>query len=111
MEQLGPIARQQLAEREAALNRIASQHYSLMYRVAYRILRNPQDAEEALHNAWLNLCRAERLPQMDNEAAYLAQAVRREAILVFKKSFAAFTLRSRSSGCMEVRSKNMTIKR
>jgi RNA polymerase sigma factor (sigma-70 family) len=78
-------AQRELDEREAALNRIATEHYGLMYRVAYRILRSPQDAEEALHNAWLNLCRTARLPQMRDERAYLAQAVRREAILLWKK--------------------------
>ena len=71
--------------REAVLNRMAAEHYALMYRVAYRILRRPQEAEEALHNAWLNLCRARQLPDMRDERNYLSQSVRREAIALWKK--------------------------
>lgn len=80
-----PSPQSSLEEREAALNRMAGEHYALMYRVAYRIVRNPADAEEALHNAWLNLCRAAALPEMRDEGAYLAQTVRREAIALLKK--------------------------
>lgn len=81
----GGSAVEAMAAKEARLNRMAAEQYGYMYRVAFRILRNQQEAEEALHNAWVNLCRAARLPEIADERAYVAQATRREAIELLKR--------------------------
>ena len=35
--------------------RIYERYRNLMYHVAYRILRNPQDAEDAVHQAFVSI--------------------------------------------------------
>src|ERR1700761_3965362 len=62
------------ADREAAFARIVAEHASLLYRVAHTVLRQPQDAEDAVQDALLKLYRTGSWREMKNERAFLARA-------------------------------------
>ena len=51
-----------------------------MFRVAYSLLRNVQDAEDAVQEAFLKLYRGEAWRKMDDERAFLARTVWRVAL-------------------------------
>jgi RNA polymerase sigma-70 factor (ECF subfamily) len=51
-----------------------------MFRVAYSLLRSPQDAEDAVQDAFLKLYRGEAWRQMQDEKAFLARTVWRIAL-------------------------------
>jgi len=51
-----------------------------MYRVAYGLLRNAQDAEDAVQEAFLKLYRTGGWLRMENERAFLAKTVWRVAL-------------------------------
>jgi RNA polymerase sigma-70 factor, ECF subfamily len=51
-----------------------------MFRVAYSLLRNIQDAEDAVQEAFLKLYRGEAWRRMENERAFLARTVWRVAL-------------------------------
>ncbi len=82
----GPAAPPVSGERAAAaddLPRLVASHAGLMYRVAYALLRHPQDAEDAVQDALLKLHRggglAGRREDVRDEKAYLARVVWRTA--------------------------------
>jgi RNA polymerase sigma-70 factor (ECF subfamily) len=62
-------------EREAAFAEVVDRHARLMYRVAFSLLRNAQDAEDAVQETLLKLYRGETWRQMDDEKAFLARSV------------------------------------
>ena len=51
-----------------------------MFRVAYSLLRNVQDAEDAVQEAFLKLYRGEAWRKMEDERAFLARTVWRVAL-------------------------------
>ena len=51
-----------------------------MFRVAYSVLRNPHDAEDAVQEAFLKLYRTEGWRRMENERAFLSRTVWRVAL-------------------------------
>lgn len=63
------------------LARVVQTHAAMMYRVAYALLRHPQDAEDAVQDALLKLHRGGGLRSEDvrDEKAYLARTVWRAA--------------------------------
>jgi RNA polymerase sigma-70 factor (ECF subfamily) len=67
-------------DREQVFAGIVERHSRLMYRVAFTLLRNPQDAEDAVQEAFLKLYRGEAWRQMTDEKAYLARTVWRVAL-------------------------------
>ena len=67
-------------EREAAFARIVEEHARFLYRVAYGLLRHPQDAEDAVQDALLKLYRGEAWREMREERAFLARVVWRAAL-------------------------------
>ncbi|SEG14795.1 RNA polymerase sigma-70 factor, ECF subfamily [Bryocella elongata] len=67
-------------DRDSALARIAAEHARLLYRVAYGVLRHPQDAEDAVQDALVKLVRSDRWQAMENERAFLARTVWRTAL-------------------------------
>lgn len=69
-----------LAEREDAFALLVDRHSRLMYRVALSLLRNAQDAEDAVQEAFLKLYRGEAWRQMVDEKAFLARTVWRVAL-------------------------------
>jgi len=66
--------------REAAFARIVGDHARFLYRVAFSLLRHPQDAEDAVQDALLKLYRGESWRAMENERAFLARVVWRCAL-------------------------------
>jgi RNA polymerase sigma-70 factor, ECF subfamily len=66
--------------RELAFGKLVERHARLMYRVAYSVLRNTQDAEDAVQEAFLKLYRGEAWRQMRDEKAFLARTVWRVAL-------------------------------
>jgi RNA polymerase sigma-70 factor (ECF subfamily) len=66
--------------RETLLTRLVHDHARLLYRVAFAVLRNPADAEDAVQDALFKLFRARYLPDLRDERAFLARAVYRTAL-------------------------------
>ncbi len=69
-----------MAAREAFFERVVHQHARLLYRVAHSVLRNPADAEDAVHDALLKLVRSGAWQSITNERAFLARSVWRSAL-------------------------------
>jgi RNA polymerase sigma-70 factor (ECF subfamily) len=67
-------------DREGVFARIVEEHARFLYRVAYSLLRHPQDAEDAVQDALLKLYRGESWRGMQDERAFLARVVWRAAL-------------------------------
>ena len=67
-------------QREEVFASLVARHSQLMFRVAFSLLRNTQDAEDAVQEAFLKLYRGEGWKRMDNEKAFLARTVWRVAL-------------------------------
>lgn len=67
-------------EREQEFSGIVERQARLMFRVAYSRLRNVQDAEDAVQEAFLKLYRGEAWRRMEDERAFLARTVWRVAL-------------------------------
>ena len=59
---------------------LVEQHSCVLYRIALAVLRRPGDAEDAVQEAFLEVCRGDRWERMKDARAYLAQVVWRTAI-------------------------------
>ncbi|CAN5495968.1 RNA polymerase sigma factor [soil metagenome] len=66
--------------RDRAFAALVERQSGLMFRVAYALLRNAHDAEDAVQEAFLKLYRGEAWRRMDNEKAFLARTVWRVAL-------------------------------
>lgn len=66
--------------REDVFARIVSEHGRFLYRVAYSVLRQAQDSEDAVQDALLKLYRGESWRRMQNERAFFARVVWRAAL-------------------------------
>jgi RNA polymerase sigma-70 factor (ECF subfamily) len=75
-----PVDNASPQDRDAAFTRIVEEHARFLYRVAYSLLRQPQDAEDAVQDALLKLYRGESWRQMQDERAFLARVVWRTAL-------------------------------
>jgi len=69
-----------VAEREATFAGLVERHSRVMFRVAFSLLRNAQDAEDAVQEAFLKLYRGEAWRRMEDEKAFLARTVWRVAL-------------------------------
>ena len=67
-------------EREQEFSGIVERQARLMFRVAYSLLRNVQDAEDAVQEAFLRLYRGDGWRRMEDERAVLAREVWRLAL-------------------------------
>ena len=67
-------------DRQATFARLAMEHARFLYRVAWTVLRQAEDAEDCVQEALLKLYRGEGWRQMTNERAFLASVVWRLAI-------------------------------
>ena len=67
-------------ERNEAFAELVARHSRLMFRVAYGLLRNAHDAEDAVQEAFLKLYRGEAWRAMEDEKAFLARTVWRVAL-------------------------------
>ena len=72
--------------RESAFVSLVDRHTRLMYSVAFLLLRNVQDAEDAVQEAFLKLYRGKAWQQMNDEKAFLARTVWRVALDRLPKS-------------------------
>ncbi|WP_263374587.1 RNA polymerase sigma factor [Granulicella aggregans] len=68
------------AEREATFAGLVERHSRVMFRVAFSLLRNAQDAEDAVQEAFLKLYRGDAWRRMEDEKAFLARTVWRVAL-------------------------------
>ena len=66
--------------RDAFFTRLVHEHSRLLYRVAYSVLRNPEDAEDTVGDALLKLIRSDGWRGITNERAFLARTVWRMAL-------------------------------
>lgn len=64
-----------VSARERAFAALVDRHAALMYRVAFSLLKNPQDAEDAVQETLLKLFRGEAWRAMEDERAFLARSV------------------------------------
>ena len=69
-----------MTDRQQLLADLAARHSRLLYRVAYSLAGNPQDAEDAVQDTFLKLLKLEILPDMQDERAYLSRAVWRAGL-------------------------------
>lgn len=67
-------------QREAAFVALVERQGRFLYRVAYAVLRNSHDAEDAVQEAFLKLHRTGAWQGMQEEKAYLARVVWRIAV-------------------------------
>jgi RNA polymerase sigma-70 factor, ECF subfamily len=67
-------------DRDARFAELTDRQARFMFRVAYGLLRSPQDAEDAVQEALLKLYRGDAWQQMDDERAFLARTVWRIAL-------------------------------
>lgn len=66
--------------RDADFAGLVERQSGLMFRVAFALLRNAHDAEDAVQEAVLKLYRGEAWRRMENEKAFLARTVWRVAL-------------------------------
>lgn len=67
-------------DKQASFARLATEHARFLYRVAWSVLRQSEDAEDCVQEALLKLYRGESWRQMTNERAFLASVVWRLAL-------------------------------
>ena len=82
VDEAGPQAPAQPArtERDAAFAALVDRHARFLYRVAYGLLRNAEDAEDAVQETLLKLYRNNAWQAMEDEKAFLATAVWRAGL-------------------------------
>ena len=68
------------AARDRDFAGLVERQSALMFRVAYALLRNSHDAEDAVQEAVLKLYRGEAWQRIENEKAFLARTVWRVAL-------------------------------
>ena len=66
--------------RDAEFAELVERQSRLMFRVAYALLRNAHDAEDAVQETFLKLYRGEAWRRMEDEKAFLARTVWRVAL-------------------------------
>lgn len=74
------LRRDDLLKREQEFSGIVERQARFMFRVAFGLLRNVQDAEDAVQEAFLKLYRGEAWQRMEDEEAFLARTVWRVAL-------------------------------
>ena len=68
------------AVQDAAFAALVDRHAGFLYRVAYGLLRNGPDAEDAVQDALLKLYRGQAWMEMQDERAFLARTVWRAGL-------------------------------
>ena len=66
--------------RDSAFSSLVDRHARLLYRIAFSLLRNTQDAEDAVQEMFLKLYRGNAWQQMCDEKAFLARTIWRIAL-------------------------------
>jgi len=78
-EEPGLASRQETAARDARFAGLVERQSRFVFRVAYALLRNSHDAEDAVQETFLKLYRAGRWDAIEDERAFLARAAWRIA--------------------------------
>ena len=78
-------AREQAAAHEARFESLVERQSRFVFRVAYALLRNAHDAEDAVQETFLRVYRAGAWEAIENEQAFLARAAWRIAIDKLRK--------------------------
>jgi len=73
-------ARQESAARQARFAGLVERQSRFVFRVAYALLRNSHDAEDAVQETFLKLYRGSAWEAIENERAFLARAAWRIAV-------------------------------
>jgi RNA polymerase sigma-70 factor, ECF subfamily len=76
----GLAARPENAAREARFAGMVERQSRFVFRVAYALLRNSHDAEDAVQETFLKLYRSGRWEAIENERAFLARAAWRISV-------------------------------
>lgn len=80
-EELTGLTRgEESAARELRFAGLVERHSRFLFRVAYALIRNAQDAEDAVQETFLKLYRTGAWERMENERAFLARTVWRIAL-------------------------------
>lgn len=66
--------------RDLAFSALVDRHTRLMYRIAFSLLRNAQDAEDTVQEMFLKLYRGDAWQRVRDEKAFLARVVWRTAL-------------------------------
>jgi RNA polymerase sigma-70 factor, ECF subfamily len=69
-----------LADREERFEELVTRQTAFLFKVAFGLLRNRQDAEDAVQEAFLKLYRGDAWLRMENERGFLARTVWRVAL-------------------------------
>jgi RNA polymerase sigma-70 factor (ECF subfamily) len=69
------FARDKKIAQDTAFTLLVDRHAQLLYRIAFSLLRNAQDAEDAVQEAFLKLYRGTAWHRMNDEKAFLARTV------------------------------------
>jgi RNA polymerase sigma-70 factor (ECF subfamily) len=105
---LEAVAHDAAGERKAAFAAVVDRHAALMYRVAFSLLKNPQDAEDAVQETLLKLYRGEAWREMEDEKAFLARSVWRVGLNRLGTQGAKAMRHAADVGEMEIASAELT---
>ncbi|HEX3372793.1 MAG TPA: RNA polymerase sigma factor [Edaphobacter sp.] len=78
--QVGELRCGEAERRDERFEEMVGRQSRFMFQVAFSLLRNRQDAEDAVQEAFLKLYRGEASLRMDNEKGFLARTVWRVAL-------------------------------
>ncbi|HLY16807.1 MAG TPA: sigma-70 family RNA polymerase sigma factor [Bryobacteraceae bacterium] len=81
----GLTARQEAAAHEDRFAALVERHSRFVFRVAYALLRNSHDAEDAAQETFLKVYRAGAWEAIENERAFLSRAAWRIAVDKLRK--------------------------
>lgn len=78
------------AEEKSLVSRLYSDYKQMMYKIAYAVLNNAHDAEDAVHDAFINIIRRDGLSKIkgfDREAerSYIAVVAKNAAVGLYNK--------------------------
>jgi len=85
VEEPGLTARQETAGRDERFAGLVERQSRFLFRVAYALLRNAHDAEDAVQETFLKLYRSASWEAIENERAFLARVVWRIALDKLRK--------------------------
>jgi RNA polymerase sigma-70 factor (ECF subfamily) len=86
LQEAGLAARQESTAREDRFVALVERQSRFVFRVAYALLRNPHDAEDAVQETFLKLYRGGAWDAIENERAFLARAAWRVAVDKLRKT-------------------------
>ncbi len=79
------VAQERAGAREASFDELVRRQTRFVFRVAYSVLRNVQDADDVVQETFLKVYRSRAWEQMEDEKAFLARIAWRAAVDVRRK--------------------------